>query len=39
MLNRYGISRFDKVGDAKRKCPDVVAVHVATYQEGALHPF
>jgi hypothetical protein len=32
--SRYGISRFDKVADAKRKCPHVVAVHVATYQEG-----
>jgi nucleotidyltransferase/DNA polymerase involved in DNA repair len=33
-LYRFGISRFDKIADAKRKCPEVVAVHVATYAEG-----
>jgi hypothetical protein len=35
---RYDISRMDKIWDAKRKFPDVIAVHVATYKEGyVLH--
>lgn len=35
---KYGISRMDKVKDAKKKCPNLVAVHVATYKEGEKEP-
>lgn len=35
---KYGISRMDKVKDAKKKCPNLVAVHVATYKEGEREP-
>ncbi|KAI6165702.1 hypothetical protein EDD17DRAFT_179380 [Pisolithus thermaeus] len=35
---KYGISRMDKVKDAKKKCPNLVAVHVATYKEGEGEP-
>ncbi|KAI0833689.1 DNA/RNA polymerase [Trametes gibbosa] len=34
----YGISRMDKIRDARRRCPDLVVVHVATYKEGAAEP-
>ncbi|KAI6122165.1 hypothetical protein EDD16DRAFT_1782340, partial [Pisolithus croceorrhizus] len=35
---KYGISRMDKVKDAKKKCPNLVTVHVATYKEGEGEP-
>ncbi|KAG9315274.1 hypothetical protein JVU11DRAFT_4411 [Chiua virens] len=35
---KYGISRMDKIKDAKKKCPDLAAVHVATYKEGEKEP-
>ncbi|KAH7884682.1 hypothetical protein F5I97DRAFT_1929522 [Phlebopus sp. FC_14] len=35
---KYGISRMDKVKDAKKKCPDLVSIHVATYKEGDKEP-
>ncbi|KAL4062234.1 hypothetical protein J3A83DRAFT_4146174 [Scleroderma citrinum] len=35
---KYGISRMDKIKDAKKKCPNLVAVHVATYKEGEKEP-
>ncbi|KAI8982702.1 DNA/RNA polymerase [Trametes punicea] len=35
---KYGISRMDKVRDAKKRCPDLVVVHVATYREGDAEP-
>lgn len=35
---KYGISRMDKVKDAKKKCPNLVAIHVATYKEGEREP-
>ncbi|KIJ66644.1 hypothetical protein HYDPIDRAFT_149468 [Hydnomerulius pinastri MD-312] len=35
---KFGISRMDKIKDAKKKCPDLVAVHVATYKEGEKEP-
>lgn len=35
---KFGISRMDKIKDAKKKCPNLVAVHVATYKEGAKEP-
>lgn len=35
---KFGISRMDKAKDAKKKCPDLVAVHVATYKEGEKEP-
>ncbi|KAG2036864.1 DNA polymerase eta [Suillus americanus] len=34
----FGISRMDKIKDAKKKCPNLVAVHVATYREGEMEP-
>lgn len=35
---KFGISRMDKIKDAKNKCPDLVAIHVATYKEGEKQP-
>ncbi|KAH0833270.1 hypothetical protein J3R83DRAFT_12334 [Lanmaoa asiatica] len=35
---KFGISRMDKIQDAKKKCPNLVAVHVATYKEGEKEP-
>ena len=35
---KFGISRMDKIKDAKKKCPNLVAVHVATYKEGEKEP-
>ncbi|KIK80658.1 hypothetical protein PAXRUDRAFT_158084 [Paxillus rubicundulus Ve08.2h10] len=35
---KFGISRMDKIKDAKNKCPNLVAVHVATYKEGEKEP-
>lgn len=35
---KYGISRMDKLKDAKRRCPELVIVHVATYKEGEKEP-
>lgn len=29
---------MDKVRDAKKRCPHLVAVHVATYREGEKEP-
>ncbi|KAH9847546.1 DNA/RNA polymerase [Lenzites betulinus] len=34
----YGISRMDKIRDARKRCPNLVVVHVATYKEGAAEP-
>jgi DNA polymerase eta len=34
----FGISRMDKIKDAKQKCPNLLAVHVATYKEGEKEP-
>lgn len=35
---KFGITRMSKVRDALRRCPELVAVHVATYREGASEP-
>jgi DNA polymerase eta len=35
---KFGISRMDKLKDAKRRCPELVVVHVATYKEGEKEP-
>lgn len=35
---KFGISRMDKIKDAKKKCPNLLAVHVATYKEGEKEP-
>lgn len=35
---KFGISRMDKVKDAKKRCPELVVVHVATYKEGDKEP-
>ncbi|KAG2157918.1 uncharacterized protein EDB93DRAFT_1246415 [Suillus bovinus] len=34
----FGVSRMDKIKDAKKKCPNLLAVHVATYKEGEKEP-
>lgn len=34
----YGISRMDKIRDARKRCPNLVVVHVATYREGEAEP-
>ncbi|KAH8118115.1 eta DNA polymerase [Phellopilus nigrolimitatus] len=34
----FGISRMDKVDEARKRCPDLVVVHVATYAEGENEP-
>jgi len=33
---KYGIARMDTLESAKKKCPDLIPVHVATYKEGAF---
>ena len=35
---KYGISRMDKLKEAKKRCPHLVVVHVATYKEGEGEP-
>lgn len=35
---KFGISRMDKLKDAKQRCPELVVVHVATYKEGQKEP-
>ena len=35
---KFGISRMDKVDEAKKRCPNLVVVHVATYAEGDAEP-
>ncbi|KIY66533.1 DNA polymerase eta [Cylindrobasidium torrendii FP15055 ss-10] len=35
---KFGISRMDKLKDAKARCPELVVVHVATYKEGEKEP-
>ncbi|KII89760.1 hypothetical protein PLICRDRAFT_174599 [Plicaturopsis crispa FD-325 SS-3] len=35
---KFGISRMDKIKDAKKRCPELVVVHVATYKEGEKEP-
>lgn len=35
---KYGISRMDNVNDAKKRCPHLEVVHVATYKEGEAEP-
>ena len=35
---KFGISRMDKVRDAKKRCPELNVVHVATYKEGEPEP-
>ncbi|KAH7106557.1 hypothetical protein BKA62DRAFT_687485 [Auriculariales sp. MPI-PUGE-AT-0066] len=35
---KFGISRMDKILDAKKRCPDLNVVHVATFREGDLEP-
>ncbi|CDO76995.1 hypothetical protein BN946_scf184298.g22 [Trametes cinnabarina] len=35
---KFGISRMDKIRDAKKRCPNLVVVHVATYKEGDAEP-
>lgn len=34
----FGISRMAKIKDAKKMCPELVVVHVATYKEGEKEP-
>ncbi|KAI0636227.1 hypothetical protein C8Q77DRAFT_629149 [Trametes polyzona] len=34
----FGISRMDKIRDARRRCPGLQVVHVATYREGEAEP-
>ncbi|KAF5367159.1 hypothetical protein D9758_004003 [Tetrapyrgos nigripes] len=34
----YGVSRFQKLKEAKERCPDMMIVHVATYKEGEAEP-
>ncbi|KAF8340287.1 uncharacterized protein EI90DRAFT_3035084 [Cantharellus anzutake] len=34
----YGVKRMDNVKEAKKKCPNLVAVHVMTYKEGDSEP-
>lgn len=31
---KFDISRHETVSEAKKKCPDLIAVHVATYKDG-----
>ncbi|KAF4597468.1 DNA-directed DNA polymerase eta rad30 [Pleurotus pulmonarius] len=35
---KFGISRMDKVVEAKKKCPELICVHVPTYKEGDAEP-
>lgn len=34
----FGISRMDKAKEAKKRCPNLRLVHVATYKEGEKEP-
>ncbi|KAK0495375.1 hypothetical protein EDD18DRAFT_271247 [Armillaria luteobubalina] len=38
LARKFGISRMDKLKDAKQRYPDLVVVHVATYKEGEKEP-
>ncbi|KAH9925458.1 DNA/RNA polymerase [Amylocystis lapponica] len=35
---KFGISRMAKIKDARKLCPELVVVHVATYREGEKEP-
>ncbi|QRV89435.1 DNA repair protein REV1 [Ceratobasidium sp. AG-Ba] len=35
---KFGITRHESVAEAKKKCPNLMAVHVATYKEGESEP-
>lgn len=35
---KYGISRMDNITAARKKFPEVISVHVATYKEGEKEP-
>lgn len=35
---KYGISRMDNIKDAKKRCPHLEVVHVATFKEGEAEP-
>ncbi|EJD06732.1 eta DNA polymerase [Fomitiporia mediterranea MF3/22] len=35
---KFGISRMDKLDEARKRCPDLVVVHVATYAQGEDEP-
>ncbi|KAF9046844.1 DNA/RNA polymerase [Hymenopellis radicata] len=35
---KFGISRMDKIKDAKARCPELMVIHVATYKEGEKEP-
>ncbi|CAE6502322.1 unnamed protein product [Rhizoctonia solani] len=35
---KFGITRHESIVDAKKKCPNLMAVHVATYKEGESEP-
>ncbi|KAF8666698.1 DNA polymerase [Rhizoctonia solani] len=35
---KFGITRHESIIEARKKCPDLMAVHVATYKEGDSEP-
>lgn len=35
---KFGISRMDKLDDARKRCPNLVVIHVATYAQGESEP-
>ncbi|KAI0926251.1 hypothetical protein AcV5_008760 [Taiwanofungus camphoratus] len=35
---KFGITRMEKIKEARKKCPELVVVHVATYREGEKEP-
>ncbi|CAE6381271.1 unnamed protein product [Rhizoctonia solani] len=35
---KFGITRHESIVDARKKCPNLMAVHVATYREGDSEP-
>ncbi|KZT06045.1 DNA/RNA polymerase [Laetiporus sulphureus 93-53] len=35
---KFGITRMEKIKEARRKCPELLVVHVATYKEGEKEP-
>ncbi|CAE6446588.1 unnamed protein product [Rhizoctonia solani] len=35
---KFGITRHESIIDARKKCPNLMAVHVATYREGDSEP-
>ena len=35
---KFGITRLEKIKDAKKLCPELVIVHVPTYREGDPEP-